>query len=96
MINQARGALTDGLGDGNVKAQGAEGKRSIFPAGITLLADPEHLDHQEDPLEEHDEGDDQHDPLLRGPRSDAHDGEDDGETSGPDSTVEESTNWSGG
>lgn len=90
------GALTDGLGDSDMKTQGTEGKRSLFPAGITLLADPEHLDHQEDPLEEHEEGDDQHDPLLGGPWGDADDGEDDRETSGPDSTVVESTNWGQG
>ena len=79
-----------------METQRAQGECSLFPASIAPLADPEHLDHQEEPLEENGEGDDQHDPLLGGPWSDADDGEDDGETSGPDSTVVESTNCSRG
>jgi hypothetical protein len=75
-----------------METQWAQGEGSILPASIALLADPEQLNHQEDPLEEHQDGDDQHDPLLGGPWSDAHNGEDDGETTGPDSAVVESTN----
>jgi len=83
--------LTDGLGDGHVKTQWAQGERSLLPAGITLFADPEHLDHQEDPLKEHHNSNGQHDPLLGSPWSDTHDGKDDGEASSPDGAVEEST-----
>jgi len=85
--------LTDDLGNGDMKTQWAQGERSLLPAGISLLADPEHLNHQEGPLEDHHNGNDQHNPLLGGPWSNAHDGEDDGETSGPNGAVVESTNW---
>lgn len=84
-------ALTHGLGDGHVGTQGTQGKRSLLPRGVTLLAHPEHLNHQKDPLEEDEKSDDQHGLLLGGPRSDADNGEDDGETSGPNGAVEEST-----
>lgn len=78
-----------------MKTQRAQSKRSRLPAGGILLADPEHLNHQEDPLKEHDDGDDQHNPLLGGPWSNTHDGEDDGKTSSPDGAVEESTDCDG-
>ena len=47
-------------------------------------------------MEEHDNGNNEHDPLLRGPWSDADDGEDDRKTSGPNSAVEESTDYGRG
>ena len=84
--------LTNGLGDGDMKTQWAQGEKSLLPCSVTLFADPEHLNHQEDPLEEHHEGDHQHNPLLGAPWSNTHDGEDDGETSSPNGAVVESAN----
>ena len=85
--------LTDGLSNSYVKTQWAEGEGCFLPGGVTPLADPEHLHHQEEPLEEKHNGDGQHDPLLRCPWSNAHDGEDDGEAGGPDGAVVESTDY---
>ena len=62
--------LTNDPGNDHVKTQSAQGKRSILPAGITLLTDPEHLNHQKDPFEEYHNGDEDQKPFLKGPRSD--------------------------
>lgn len=83
-------ALTDDLGDGYMGTQRAQGKRSLLPCSITLFTDPEHLNHQKDPLEEDHKGDGQRDFLLGGPWGNAHNSEDDGETCGPNGAVEES------
>jgi len=72
--------LTDGLGNGDVKTQWAQGEGGLLPGGITLLADPEHLNHQGDPSEEHQNGNSQRDPLLRDPTSNTDDGKSGGET----------------
>ena len=74
-----------------METEWTQGKGSILPCGIAFLADPEHLNHQKEPLEENDESDNQHHPLLRGPGSNTHDGEDDGETCGPNGAVVEPT-----
>ena len=63
--------LTDGLGDGHVGTQWTLDFTTLFPRGVALLADPKHLNHEEDPLEEDDDSDDQHNLLLGGPRSNA-------------------------
>ena len=44
-------------------------------------------------MEEKHKGNDQHDPLLRCPRGNAHDREDDGETGSPDGAVVESADY---
>jgi len=76
-----------------VETQWTQGERRLFPGGITLLADPEHLHHQEDPLEENQKGDYQHGPLLGCPWRNAHDGKDDGEAGSPDGTVKEPADY---
>ena len=85
--------LTDDLSYGYMETQRAQGEGGLFPAGISLLADPEQLNHQEGPLEEYHNGGGEHDPLLGSTRSDAYDSEDDGKTGGPDSGVEEQSNY---
>ena len=85
------GTLTDGLSFGHMFTQWTQGERSLFPSGAALLADPKHLNHEEDPLEEDDDSDDQYNLLLGSPGSNSHDGEDDGEARGPDGAVKETT-----
>jgi len=70
--------------------QRAQGEGNPLPGGITLLADPEYLNHQEDPLEEHQNGNSQHDPLLRGPGSNTDNGKNE-ETSRPHKELPTST-----
>jgi len=81
--------------DGDMKTQRAQREGSRLPAGLNLFADPEHLNHQEEPLEDHQSGDDQHHHLLRGLRSDADDGKDDGQTSSPYNAEKEHSNYGG-
>jgi len=83
------------MGDGDTKTQRAQGEGSRLPAGLNLFADPDHLNLQEEPLEDHQSGDDQHHHLLIGLRSNADDGEDDGQTSSPHSAEKERSNYDG-
>jgi hypothetical protein len=80
--------LTDGLSDGHGTTQCTHDESILFPRSVSLLADPKHLNHEEGPLEEDDDSDDQHNLFLGGPGSNAHNSEDYGEARSPDGTVE--------